>query len=222
MSGHVPSRLKQQVARGHDAGLDAITAAAGSALGHYPLTLVLFVVGKHHAFQGNRLGRTMARRTAVTELQQQIEEVRREAFAAGYAAAMQAVRELASHAVSNARGSKSRRRGAAGRKASITPRTTATPTRRRRVRASDGAASGPRRSAPRRLPRGANAQRIEEILKASAPGGLRAAEIRKALQQKGVDLPFTSIRHALGQLESRNAAEQVGDSKTWRHRGGAS
>src|SRR5260221_7314700 len=106
MSGHVPSRLKQQVARGYDAGLDAITAAAGSALGHYPLTLVLFVVGKHHAFQGNRLGRTMAR-TAVTELQQQIEEVRREAFAAGYAAAMQAVRELASHAVSNARGSKS-------------------------------------------------------------------------------------------------------------------
>jgi len=25
--------------------------------------------------------------------------------------------------------------------------------------------------------------------------------------------------YALGQLEQRNAAEQVGDSKTWRHRG---
>ena len=35
-------------------------------------------------------------RAAVTQLQQQIEEVRREAFAAGYAAAMQAVREVAS------------------------------------------------------------------------------------------------------------------------------
>jgi hypothetical protein len=35
-------------------------------------------------------------RTAMTELQQQIEEVRREAFAAGYAAAMQAIQELAS------------------------------------------------------------------------------------------------------------------------------
>ncbi len=34
-------------------------------------------------------------RTAVIELQQQIEEVRRQAFAAGYAAAMQAIRELA-------------------------------------------------------------------------------------------------------------------------------
>ena len=161
-------------------------------------------------------------KTAVTELQQQIEEVRREAFAAGYAAAMQAVRELATQPVADARGSTSRRRGAAGRKASITPRTTATPTRRRRARASQGAASARRRSAPRRPPRGANAESIEQILKASAPGGLRAAEIRKALRQKGVDLPFTSIRHALGQLARRNAAEQVGDGKTWRHRSGAS
>ena len=37
-------------------------------------------------------------RTAITELQQQIEAVRREAFAAGYAAAMQAIRELTSRA----------------------------------------------------------------------------------------------------------------------------
>jgi hypothetical protein len=49
---------------------------------------------------------------------------------------------------------------------------------------------------------------------------VRPAEIRKALQDNGVAMAFTSIRHALGQLEQRNAAEQVGDSKTWRHRGG--
>jgi hypothetical protein len=35
-------------------------------------------------------------RTAMTELQQQIQQVRKEVFAAGYAAAMQAIRELAS------------------------------------------------------------------------------------------------------------------------------
>ena len=39
-------------------------------------------------------------RTAVTQLQQQIDEVRREAFAAGYAAAMQAVREFSARPAS--------------------------------------------------------------------------------------------------------------------------
>jgi hypothetical protein len=34
-----------------------------------------------------------------------------------------------------------------------------------------------------------------------------------------MEMSFTSVRQALGQLESRNAAEQVGDTKTWRHRG---
>jgi hypothetical protein len=52
---------------------------------------------------------------------------------------------------------------------------------------------------------------------------LRPAEIRSALQRdKGVAMAFTSIRHALGQLEGSHAAEQVADSKTWRHTGGAS
>jgi hypothetical protein len=53
-----------------------------------------------------------------------------------------------------------------------------------------------------------------------APSGVRPAEIRKALEDKGVAISFASIRHALDQLEARNAAEQVGDSRTWRHRGG--
>jgi hypothetical protein len=50
---------------------------------------------------------------------------------------------------------------------------------------------------------------------------LRQAEIRKALLEKGIEISFTSLRHALGQLEAREAAEQV-DSRTWRHRGGGS
>jgi len=31
-----------------------------------------------------------------------------------------------------------------------------------------------------------------------------------------VAIPFTSIRHALGQLEARHTVEQVANSKTWR------
>jgi hypothetical protein len=65
--------------------------------------------------------------------------------------------------------------------------------------------------------RGANALIIEEILKAMAPSGVRPAEIRKALQDNGVAISFPSIHHALRQLEARNAAEQVGDSNSWRY-----
>jgi len=165
-------------------------------------------------------------RTAITELQQQIEAVRREAFAAGYAAAMQAIRELTSRATPEA-GSRAaatpRRRGRGrgrARARQAAPAAAKAPARRRRARATTAAAAKPRRAATRRPQRGTNARMIEEILKAAAPRAVRPAEIRKALQQNGVAMAFTSIRHALGQLESRNTAEQVGDSKTWRHRGG--
>ena len=164
-------------------------------------------------------------RTAITELQQQIEAVRREAFAAGYAAAMQAIRELTSRATPEA-GSRAaatpRRRGRGrgrARARQAAPAAAKAPARRRRARATTALAK-PRRAASRRPQRGTNARMIEEILKAAAPRAVRPAEIRKALQDNGVAMAFTSIRHALGQLESRNTAEQVGDSKTWRHRGG--
>jgi hypothetical protein len=68
--------------------------------------------------------------------------------------------------------------------------------------------------------RGTNALIIEEILKAMSPSPVRPAEIRKALKDNGVAISFPSIHHALRQLEAHNAAEQVDDSKGWRHRGG--
>jgi hypothetical protein len=168
-------------------------------------------------------------RTAITELQQQIEAVRREAFAAGYAAAMEAIRELTSRAAPGTRTAaaaapsrlgRGRGRGRP-RTRQAAPAAKATPTRRRRTGATRAttAAARTRRPAGRRPQRGTNARMIEEILKAAAPRAVRPAEIRKALQDNGVAMAFTSIRHALGQLEQRNAAEQVGDSKTWRHRG---
>jgi hypothetical protein len=42
-------------------------------------------------------------RAAITELRQQIEAVRREAYAAGYSAAMQAIRDAATRLAPNAR-----------------------------------------------------------------------------------------------------------------------
>ena len=153
-------------------------------------------------------------KTAVTQLQEQIEAIRREAFAAGFKAAMQSVRQFAS---------------------------TQRPTRGRNPPSQPGAAAPQRARAPgspqqsgnttgasrrgaataARPQRGTNARLVEEVLQSNAPRALRPAEIRSTIQrEKGVAIAFTSIRHALGQLESRRLAEQVEDSNTWRYRGG--
>jgi hypothetical protein len=53
-------------------------------------------------------------------------------------------------------------------------------------------------------------------LRAAAPRALRAAEIRAALQRdRGVAIAFTSIRHALNQLQERHQAKLL--KKRWRH-----
>lgn len=162
-------------------------------------------------------------RTAINQLQEQIEAVRREAFAAGYAAAMQAVRDVAAKpapgAESAAAAPQRGRRGTRTRQARA-----AAGTRQRQARAATATPRRTRRSGGARPQRGTNARFVEEVLQSNAPRAMRPAEIRTAIQRdKGVAMAFTSIRHALGQLESRRVAEQVGDTKTWRYReGGAS
>lgn len=184
-------------------------------------------------------------KTAVNQLQDQIEAIRREAYAQGYAAAMQAIRDFAGKTASGGAAAaapaagaagaprRGRRPGGAGRAASASSTAAAAPATppatRRRGRAAAGATAaaaatpatprGRRASAPRPQ-RGTNARFVEEVLQTNAPRALRPAEIRTAIQrEKGVAVAFTSIRHALGQLEARQAAEQVGDSKTWRFTG---
>lgn len=161
-------------------------------------------------------------KTAINQLQDQIEAVRREAFAAGYAAAMQSVRELAAKPAPGAEAAapapQRRQRRATSARAVGVPR-------RSGERRSRTAAKPPvrtRRPAAPRPQRGTNARLVEEVLQSNAPRALRPAEIRTAIQRdKGVAMAFTSIRHALGQLEGRHVAEQVADSKTWRYCEGA-
>jgi hypothetical protein len=154
-------------------------------------------------------------KTALTQLQDQIEAVRREAFAAGYAAAMQSIRDAAAQPAPGATplASPPQRR----------PRSPPSPPPRERQRRTSARATARASRAPRQRPqRGTNARLVEEVLQSNAPRALRPAEIRSALQNnKGVAMAFTSIRHALGQLEERRTAEQVGDSKTWRYLGAA-
>ena len=158
-------------------------------------------------------------KTALTQLQDQIEAVRRETFAAGYAAAMQSIRDFAARPAPGAEGAvarpQRRRRTAVAAKSVPSAR-------QRQPRVTARAPRRAIRTAARRPQRGANARLVEEVLQANAPRALPPAEIRRALQRdKGVAMAFTSIRHALVQLEERRTAEQVDDSKTWRYHGPA-
>jgi hypothetical protein len=157
-------------------------------------------------------------KTAISQLQEQIDAVRREAFAAGYAAAMQSIRDFAAKPVPGAAPAAPAPRRRARPAAAARPAPAGRPRQPRQARATTraGRASSPRPQ------RGTNARLVGEVLQSNSPRALAPAEIRNALQRdKGVAMAFTSIRHALGQLEARRAAEQVGNSKTWRFRGNA-
>src|SRR5580704_16221472 len=172
-------------------------------------------------------------RTALTTLQDQIEAIRREAYAAGYAAAMQAIREFLARpaGVAAATPPATRRRAArsatraatrtstkaAARPPAVAKAPTARKPGRPRRAAAAVKAAPPRRRRPQR---GTNARLIAEVLKAAGPGYVRPAVIRTALQRdKGASVAFTSIRHALGQLQTRGEVEASADGKTWRSKG---
>ena len=159
-------------------------------------------------------------KTALTQLQDQIEAVRREAFAAGYAAAMQSIRDFTGKPAPGAEPAAARPRR--GRRSAAAPARPGRSARQRQPRATAVSPRRASRASAGRPQRGTNARLIEEVLQSNAPRALAPAEIRRALQRdKGVAMAFTSIRHALVQLEERRTAEQVADSKTWRYRGSA-
>jgi hypothetical protein len=151
-----------------------------------------------------------------SELQERIVQIRRQAFAAGYAEAMKEVRNLASRPAGSSTSMPAKpkrgRRLVGGRSA------VAKPNGSRQVRATEAATTTRRSARPRRAQRGTNALRVEEVLKAARPRAIRPADIRKALERKGITISFPSLRQALGQLEARRATTQVGDSRTWRYR----
>jgi hypothetical protein len=112
-------------------------------------------------------------KTAMNQLEDQVELIRHEAYAAGYAAAMQAIREIA------ARPAPAEKRP-----------TPAAPTPRGRLPRQ--AQPAPRKAQARQTPadskpaakrpeRGSNARVVEEVLRALAPQAVRPGEIRAAL-----------------------------------------
>jgi hypothetical protein len=157
-------------------------------------------------------------KTALTELTDHIESIRQEAYNEGYAAAMRAVIELSTSRTAKPKATvnKATVTKAAATKATVAKLTTATtaaarPQRRAQVK-----------PAPRQTRRGENARHIAEAMMTLPDHTGPAATIKKALAKKGHDLPYTSIRHALGQLQARGEASVAADGKSWRYTAPAS
>jgi hypothetical protein len=135
-------------------------------------------------------------KNAITELQDQIEIIRQEAYNEGYAAAMQAVLNFAKQPA----------------QVSISKAPVKAPARK----AAKTAAPKTPSPTQARASRGNNAALTFDALKGLPDHAGRAADIRKALSATEVDLAFTSIRHALGQLQARGQVTVAEDGKTWR------
>ncbi len=147
--------------------------------------------------------------SAVAGLQDQIETIRREAFDAGYSAAMRAVSEFtAGPAKSKTTTAKVAPLRAAEPSAATRPgRSQAKPAARK--------AGRPTGVARRKTSRGDNARHVAEAMNGLPDRTGPAAAIRKALAGKGIDMSYTSVRHSLGQLQARGEASVADDGKTW-------
>jgi hypothetical protein len=150
-------------------------------------------------------------KTAVTELTDHIDSIRQEAYNEGYAAAMRAVVEF-----STSRTAKPKTTAA---KATAAKATAIKETAAKSITATAAASRRQRRAqakpAPRQTLRGDNARRIAEAMMTLPNHTGPAAAIKKALAEKGHDIPYTSIRHGLGQLQARGEVSLAADGKTW-------
>ena len=151
--------------------------------------------------------------SAVTQLQDQIETIRREAYNEGYSAALQVVLNFAKQPIAEpqTRSATTRKspakRAPSTRGAPLAVQTQATPPK------GETASRAPRQRMGRR---GENAPLIEAALKSLPNHTGRAGDIRKAIkEQHETELAFTSIRNALGQLQKDSRVTLAGDGKTW-------
>jgi hypothetical protein len=146
-------------------------------------------------------------KSAITQLQDQIEIIRQDAYNEGYAAAMQAVLNLAKQPTFGGR----------SRKAAQPAQVSTSKAPARAPVKAPARKAAPETPAPTqtRASRGNNAALIFDALKGLPDQAGRAGDIRKALSAVEVDLSFTSIGHSLRQLQARNQVTVEEDGKTW-------
>jgi len=145
-------------------------------------------------------------KSAVTELTDHIDSIRKEAFNDGYAAAMRVVVEFSTSGTTKPKATATK---ATATKASTAKSTTATTAALRPQKRAQA------KPVPRQARRGDNMRRIAEAMMSLPDHSGPAAVIKKVLARKGHDISYTSIRHGLGQLQARGEASVAADGKTW-------
>ena len=165
-------------------------------------------------------------RSAVTDLTGHIETIRQAAYNEGYAAAMRAVAEFSGLGTVKSKATTAKATTAKATTAKATTAKAAT-AKAATAKATAAKAATASRAAPRRqrraqanpttrqTRRGDNARYIAEAMMVLPDHSGPAAAIKKALAGKGHDLPYTSIRHGLGQLQARGEVSVAADGRTW-------
>jgi hypothetical protein len=129
---------------------------------------------------------------AFRQLQEQLEAVRKEAYAEGWEACAVAVRKFVS---------------------------ASQPPERSSAEKSDSPHSFFGEADDAR-PRGTNRRLVAAILRAAHPRAVGPTTIVRIIKkQNGLTLSYSSVRNALRQLESGKEVEEVNDTKTWRYIG---
>jgi hypothetical protein len=134
---------------------------------------------------------------AMRLLEEAIEVARREGYAEGYAAAVEAMREFVAKTAT-----------AFPTKAPQTPRATGRGSIRR-------IPSGESDYTP--VERGANANLVEAALRSVSPRAIGPTEIQHIVtRDAGKEIAYSSVRHALNQLEARHVAKET-TAKRWQY-----
>ena len=159
-------------------------------------------------------------KSAMTDLTDHIETIRQEAYNEGYAAGMRAIVEFSGSGTAKSKPTTGKATTAkTTAKATTAKATTAKPTIAEATTASQAAPRRQRRAqakpTSRQTRRGDNARYITEAMMVLPDHSGPAAAIKKVLAGKGHDLPYTSIRHGLGQLQARGEVSVAADGRTW-------
>jgi hypothetical protein len=133
---------------------------------------------------------------AMKLLEEAIKIARREAYAEGYAAAIEAMREFVAKASSPSDDIS-------------TARSATAQTGIRRAPSGEGDYTP--------VERGANAMLVESALRTVSPRAIGPTEIQHIVaRDAGKKIAYSSVRHALDQLKARDAAREI-SAKRWRY-----
>ena len=136
------------------------------------------------------------------EATRKLDQARREAYAEGYAAAVQDLTDITSGKSSK----------------TVVPALRAAPSPSDNGKAKSGSSARLRDDFVPRMPSAVADNIVEDALRSVAPRAVGPTELLHILKKSGGSiLPFTTLRRSLDRLTKQGLVEEVAGTKTWRH-----